>query len=943
MDETASSKSLSLGETTATNGTKRKRNSEVRFYAVRAGHRPGVYSTWADCLQQVKGFKKAICMPTNDIKSFFSLSDAERFIAGENPSQGSALGLSPTAKFYAVKNGRVPGIYTDWPSAQEQITGCQKPKHRCFTSRAEAQKFLDEDSLQADESPITPQADSRSFFSSNNDAEALREPITQPSSQKKTKKLRNGSHKMKQDVPEYNEEAFEPGTGPLPPGSEDGFDANIMFDPGSGKVVYKTQEQRQATKPAPTGGSLTGPIRIYTDGSSLGNGKAGAFAGIGVYFGPSDKRNVSETLPGAKQTNQRAELTAILRALEIVPRNRDVVIITDSKYGIDSVTSWYVNWRRNGWKNAAGRAVENKDLIENVLAKIEERDQLRVQTNFEWIKGHSTSEGNIQADKLAVATVGGFVSVFGLVSYLFKERFYLSEALISLLAGITFSHGTNFIRPLEYTLGSEEALALVTLYFTRLVLGVQLVLAGVQLPSKYLYKEWRSLALLIGPGMTVMWISSSLIIWGMVPNLNFLHSLAVGACVTPTDPVLSNSIVKGKFADKNIPADLQKIIIAESGANDGLGYPFLFFALYIIKYTGSGGQPGGASMAMADWFGETWGYTILLSVVYGATVGWIAKELLHWAEERKFVDRESFLVFAITLALFITGTCGMIGSDDVLACFIAGNAFTLDDWFRVETIDDSLQPTIDMLLNLSVFMWFGAVCPWASFVHNDVISIYRLIVLGILILLFRRLPVVFALHWKIWQIQQKQQALFVGFFGPIGVSAVFYLYISLEFLRHITTDGVIREDAARLEDVFTVVIWFLAVCSIVVHGLSVPLGKLGYHLPRTISSAIGSRAIVEDPAEPVPFRLQEGELTSDQLSHQSLRQRNEHRSRQEPARPVFRIGGSIIQSGTSTPITTNLDEPNPPAGDHELQIPDADLAEVVLPRRNNAATALQLT
>jgi NhaP-type Na+/H+ or K+/H+ antiporter len=44
-------------------------------------------------------------------------------------------------------------------------------------------------------------------------------------------------------------------------------------------------------------------------------------------------------------------------------------------------------------------------------------------------------------------------------------------------------------------------------------------------------------------------------------------------------------------------------------------------------------------------------YTIILSVVYGAAVGWIAKELLHWAEEKKYVDRESFLVFAITLAV----------------------------------------------------------------------------------------------------------------------------------------------------------------------------------------------------------------------------------------------------------------------------------------------------
>ena len=402
----------------------------------------------------------------------------------------------------------------------------------------------------------------------------------------------------------------------------------------------------------------------------------------------------------------------------------------------------------------------------------------------------------------------------------------LITTVISLLAGVVFSpHATNLVKPLEYASGSQEILGTVTLYFTRLVLGVQLVLAGVQLPKKYLLTEWKSLALLLGPGMTVMWISSALLIWGLVPDLPFLHALAVGACVTPTDPVLSNSIVKGKFADKNIPKDLQKIIIAESGANDGLGYPFLFFSLYLIKYTGSGvaGQPRGIRPAMRDWFGETWGYTILLSIVYGAVVGWIAKELLQWAQKNKFVDRESFLVFAITIALFIVGTCGIIGTDDVLACFIAGNVFTIDDWFRLETLDDSLQPTIDMLLNLSIFMWFGAVCPWASFLRNDIIPIHRLIVLGILILLFRRVPIVFALHtfkWsKIWQIEQKTQALFVGYFGPIGVSAVFYLYVSLEFLRQMSIGGVLRADAERLKNVFSVVIWFLAICSIVRRNL----------------------------------------------------------------------------------------------------------------------------
>ena len=195
--------------------------------------------------------------------------------------------------------------------------------------------------------------------------------------------------------------------------------------------------------------------------------------------------------------------------------------------------------------------------------------------------------------------------------------------------------------------------------------------------------------------------------------------------------------------------------------------------------------------------------------------------------------RNQLLMLAYS-QLFIVGTCGMLGSDDVLACFIAGNVFTIEyvvqsccsrcsansrhlsDWFRLETLDDSLQPTIDMLLNLSIFMWFGAVCPWQIFRDNNVIPLYRLVFLGVLVLLFRRLPVIFAMHKWIPQIEEKHQAVFVGFFGPIGVSAVFYLYISLEWLRGVTgPDGAMRADAAALSETMMVVVWFLAISSIV--------------------------------------------------------------------------------------------------------------------------------
>ena len=181
----------------------------------------------------------------------------------------------------------------DWPSAQEQITGWQKPRHRCFQTRSEAQRFLDEDEGKAGERSPTIEADS-GLSAIYNVSEAPLEPDIQPPAQKKAKKNLNGT---KLAAPEYHEVDYEPGTGPLPPDAEDGFDPNIMLDPYSGNIVYKTPEQRQATKPRPSGFSQTEPIRIHTDGSSLGNGKAGAFAGVGVYFGPGDKRFVHPLLP----------------------------------------------------------------------------------------------------------------------------------------------------------------------------------------------------------------------------------------------------------------------------------------------------------------------------------------------------------------------------------------------------------------------------------------------------------------------------------------------------------------------------------------------------------------------------------------------------------------------------------------------------------------------
>ena len=142
-------------------------------------------------------------------------------------------------------------------------------------------------------------------------------------------------------------------------------------------------------------------VIVWTDGACSNNqDRNSASAGVGVYFGPGSRLNISEHLPGKLQTNQRAELTAVIRAMEIV-RDRNLLIVSDSNYAIKGATEWLKNWKKNGWVNAKKEPVANKDLWIKMDELLREKRDIK----FKWVKGHSTEPGNIEADKLAVAGI----------------------------------------------------------------------------------------------------------------------------------------------------------------------------------------------------------------------------------------------------------------------------------------------------------------------------------------------------------------------------------------------------------------------------------------------------------------------------------------------------------------------------------------------------------
>ncbi|KAG0641159.1 Sodium/hydrogen exchanger family-domain-containing protein [Tuber brumale] len=417
-----------------------------------------------------------------------------------------------------------------------------------------------------------------------------------------------------------------------------------------------------------------------------------------------------------------------------------------------------------------------------------------------------------------------------LVSLFIKEKLYIGEATVATICGIIFGPSAAGLFDPQ-TWGNVDQ---ITLEASRIVLVVQCFAVGVELPKKYMERHWKSVVFLLIPVMTWGWLITSLIIWWMIPSLNWLDSLTVAACVTATDPVLASSVVgKGKFA-RRIPKHLRDILSAESGCNDGMAFPFIYLALYLIKY-----RPNTTSV-FYHWFCFTVLYECLFGAVYGACIGYAGRRAIRWAEGKNIIDRESFLVFYFTLALWCAGTGSMLGLDDLLVGFCAGVAFSNDGWFAQKTEESHVSNVIDLLLNLAYFVYFGSIIPWTEFNKPSLgITPWRLVVIALFVILFRRIPIMVVLKPVIPDIKTWREALFAGHFGPIGVGAIFVAILARAELETSTTTPSPRGDFGALEQtnkhfILIALIWpitcFLVISSIVVHGSSIAVFTLGKHI-----------------------------------------------------------------------------------------------------------------
>src|SRR5690606_8831615 len=266
--------------------------------------------------------------------------------------------------------------------------------------------------------------------------------------------------------------------------------------------------------------------------------------------------------------------------------------------------------------------------------------------------------------------------------------------------------------------------------------------------------------------------------------------------ICPTDPVLASSVVTGEPAEEDLPARDRQILSIESGANDGLALPFVLAAVAL-----AGPMTAGQAVVEVLW-------QVLGAVVLGVGAGWLGGRALRVGEEHGATAKGPMLLFTVLLTLLVLGLSGVFHLNGVLAAFVSGLAFNLTSTDRERTADVEIDEAVNRFAVLPLFVVLGATIPWS--VWGDLG--WSAILLAIGVVLLRRIPVLLLLKHPLrlgWP-----DALYLGWFGPVGVSAVFYLTLEADLLD--------LPDAVMGAGIMIVVV------STVAHGITSSPGRVLY-------------------------------------------------------------------------------------------------------------------
>jgi NhaP-type Na+/H+ or K+/H+ antiporter len=330
--------------------------------------------------------------------------------------------------------------------------------------------------------------------------------------------------------------------------------------------------------------------------------------------------------------------------------------------------------------------------------------------------------------------------------------------------------------------------------------------------------------------MTFGWLICALFIMFLF-DTDFQTAITISACLTPTDPVLAASVLSNSQFSTRVPKRIRDLLSAESGCNDGVSFPFLYIGLSILtKATAKG--------VLKKWFLITVLYQCAVGILLGIALGHCFNALYKFSRKREWMGKASYFAFYLLLAIFSIGLASTLGLDDFLVAFFAGRGFSHAQ--NSPTEETSLPVVIDLLINSAFFIFFGAMVPWESFNKMDSITPLRLFGLLALVLLFRRIPIVFSLFkMKLLPfVRTTTEALFVGHFGPMGVGA---LFLAIEARAQLETDTSLPEphppsdlpiEKQRAIALIWPIVCFIVLGSTMIHGFSTLAVSIGGHFSR---------------------------------------------------------------------------------------------------------------
>jgi ribonuclease HI len=303
------------------------------------------------------------------------------------------------SSYYAVRCGRNIGVYKTWSECQSNVKGFPGAVFKKFDTVEEAEQFSKKpsasykDDLEEDGNIEEPTSNKQSIYDSRNTSNDICISSVFGVTEDKevpTRKSRDTSKDVSITSIWLSDESKTT--------------EKRKYHADGSDDIYKQRYKLARVDPSFSSSTEHKQKKVsvvYTDGASSNNGKSYARAGYGVYWGDNDPRNASVRLVGEKQTNQRAEASAVIHALEQSQNGTDTLeIMTDSQYVIKAATIWSKNWIKKKWISTNGSEVQNRDLFERMLKLIDTR---KGEVKFTYVPGHQGVEGNEKADQLAVA------------------------------------------------------------------------------------------------------------------------------------------------------------------------------------------------------------------------------------------------------------------------------------------------------------------------------------------------------------------------------------------------------------------------------------------------------------------------------------------------------------------------------------------------------------